>query len=86
MSLSIVRMPIFWLLNYVLWIQELFKVKDNLQQALGREPTEAELAESTNMSVAQVKRHLEVGRAARNKLIKVSRKLCSLLFMYNTLT
>lgn len=60
-------------------------MKENLQKALGREPTEGELAESTNMSVAQVKRHLEVGRAARNMLIKVSRTFCSLIFVYNIL-
>lgn len=46
-------------------------MREDLQKTLGREPTENELAEATNMSVVQVKRHLEVGQAARNKLIKV---------------
>lgn len=53
-------------------IQELLKVRDSLQNATGGEPTESELAETTNMSVVDVKRHLAVGRAARNKLIRVS--------------
>lgn len=58
--------------------QELLQVNDNLKQAFGREPTESELAEATNMSIAQVKRQLEVGRAARNKLIKVNRTIFSI--------
>lgn len=58
-------------------IQELSKVNENLQKALERNPREGELAEVTNMSVAQVRRHLEVGRAARSKLIKVSKTLFS---------
>lgn len=57
--------------------QELLKVRESLQNAVGREPTESELAEATNMSVVDVKRHFAVGRAARNKLIKVSRELFS---------
>ena len=62
-------------------IQELFQVSENLQKALGRNPTEDELAEATNMSTVQVRRHLEVGQAARSKLIKVSRTLFSTPFM-----
>jgi len=46
-------------------------VKEDLQKELGREPADAELADATNMSVAYVKKALEVGQAARNKLIKV---------------
>ena len=42
-----------------------------MQKDLDRDATEDELAEATNMSAAQVRKHLEVGRAARNKLIKV---------------
>lgn len=57
--------------------QALLQVNENLKQSLGRKPTEGELAEATNMSIAQVKRHLEVGRAARNKLIKVNRTIFS---------
>jgi RNA polymerase sigma factor len=46
-------------------------VKENLLKDLGREPTEGELAEAMNMNVVQVRKRMEVGRAARNKLIKV---------------
>ena len=47
-------------------------MKENLQRELGRDPTDAEVGEAMNMSVLQVRRHVEVGRAARNKLIKVN--------------
>lgn len=47
-------------------------MKENLQRDLGREPTDVELAEATDMSAVQVKRLMEVGQAARNKLIKVT--------------
>jgi RNA polymerase sigma factor len=46
-------------------------VKDDLQKELEREPTEDEIADATNMRTTQVKKAIEVGRAARNKLIKV---------------
>lgn len=55
----------------MLKLQALLQAKENLQKDLGRDPTEDELAEATNMSAAQVRKHLEVGQAARNKLIKV---------------
>lgn len=47
-------------------------MKDELEKSMGREPREAEIAGEINMSVAEVKRIIEIGRAARNKLIKVS--------------
>lgn len=47
-------------------------MKEHLAKDMGREPTHVELAGATNMSAFQVRRCLEVGRAARNKLIKVS--------------
>lgn len=59
-------------------MQGLLEVKENLQKVLGREPNKGELAEATSMSMVQVKKHLEAGRAARNKLIKV----CSAEFAY----
>lgn len=46
-------------------------MKEDLQKDLGREPTDGELADATNMSTIHVKKAIEVGRAARNKLIKV---------------
>lgn len=57
------------------------QVKEQLQKDLGREPTDVELAEATNMSAAQVKKCLEVGRAARNKLIKVRIILSFTIFL-----
>lgn len=52
--------------------QAIFEVQENLQNELQREPTDAELAEAMNVTVRQLRRHLDVGRAARNKLIKVT--------------
>lgn len=52
-------------------MQALLEVKDQLQKNLGRDPTEGELAEAMNMNPAEVRKQLAVGRAARNKLIKV---------------
>ncbi|XP_057995229.1 RNA polymerase sigma factor sigE, chloroplastic/mitochondrial isoform X4 [Hevea brasiliensis] len=49
----------------------LFKLMQPMKKNLGREPTEDELAEATNMNAEQVRKQMEVGRAARNKLIKV---------------
>lgn len=57
------------------------QVKEQLQEDLDREPTDVELAEATNMSAAQVKKCLEVGRAARNKLIKVRIILSFTIFL-----
>lgn len=48
-------------------------MKEELQKDLKREPTEDELAAATNMSSNKVKKAIEVGRAARNKLIKVTK-------------
>ncbi|KAJ6418760.1 hypothetical protein OIU84_002022 [Salix udensis] len=53
----------------------LLQVKDNLQENLGREPTDSELAKTTNMDVLQVRKQIAVGRAARNKLIKHNLRL-----------
>lgn len=46
-------------------------MKENLQKDLGKEPTEGELAEATDIKAVQIRKLIEVGRAARNKLIKV---------------
>lgn len=51
--------------------QAIFQVKENLESELGREPTDAELGAAMNMAVPRLRRHRDVGRAARNKLIKV---------------
>ncbi|KAH9646603.1 RNA polymerase sigma factor sigE [Citrus sinensis] len=60
-----------WLFKLMQPMKVFVQVKEQLQKDLGREPTDVELAEATNMSAAPVKKCLEVGRAARNKLIKV---------------
>ncbi|XVF10015.1 hypothetical protein REPUB_Repub07fG0147900 [Reevesia pubescens] len=70
-----------WLFKLMQPMKALFQAKEHLQKDLGRDPTEDELAEATNMSAAQVRKHLEVGRAARNKLIKHNLRL--VLFVIN---
>ncbi|MBA0806356.1 hypothetical protein Gohar_005810 [Gossypium harknessii] len=64
-----------WLFKLMQPMKALLEAKENLQKDLGRDPTEDELAEATNSSAAQVRRQLEVGRAARNKLIKHNLRL-----------
>lgn len=46
-------------------------MKDYLKKNLGREPTNSEIAEGVKMSIEQVRKQFEIGKAARNKLIKV---------------
>ncbi|PQQ04190.1 RNA polymerase sigma factor sigE chloroplastic/mitochondrial [Prunus yedoensis var. nudiflora] len=70
-----------WLFKLMQPMKGLLEVKENLQKGLGREPTNGELAGATNMSVVQVKKHLEVGQAARSKLIKHNLRL--VLFVMN---
>ncbi|XP_057480245.1 RNA polymerase sigma factor sigE, chloroplastic/mitochondrial-like [Actinidia eriantha] len=70
-----------WLFKLMQPMKALLEVKENLQQGLGQEPTEGELAEATSMTVVQVRKHLEVGQAARNKLIKHNLRL--VLFVMN---
>ncbi|XAR52245.1 hypothetical protein NMG60_11020204 [Bertholletia excelsa] len=70
-----------WLFKLMQPMKALLRVKENLQQDLGREPTDGELAEATNMNVVELRRQLEVGRAARNKLIKHNLRL--VLFVIN---
>lgn len=48
-------------------------MKEGLQKELEREPADSEVADATNMNITHVKKALEVGQAARNKLIKVIR-------------
>lgn len=52
-------------------------MKEDLQKELAREPADGELADATNMSITQVKKAIDVGQAARNKLIKVIKVLNS---------
>lgn len=69
------------LFNLMQPMKALLKVKDDLCKDLGQEPTDAELATSTNMSVKQMRRQVEIGQAARNKLIKHNLRL--VLFVIN---
>ncbi|KAE8662167.1 transcription factor TRY-like isoform X1 [Hibiscus syriacus] len=72
-----------WLFKLMQTMKALLEAKDNLQKELGRDPTEDELAEAKNMSAAEVSKHLEVGRAARNKIIKESKDLLQPLIALN---
>lgn len=56
-------------------------MKDNLRNNLGREPTDGELAQATSMNVVQLRKQIDVGKAARSKLIKVRICLITLLFL-----
>ncbi|WCJ36794.1 RNA polymerase sigma factor RpoD [Euphorbia peplus] len=70
-----------WLFKLMHPMKTLLEVKDQLHKNLGREPTNNEIAEATKMSVEQVRKQLEVGKAARNKLIKHNLRL--VLFVIN---
>lgn len=70
-----------WLFKLLQPMKAMLKVKENLQEDLGREPTDAELAKAVDMSVVKMKRELEVGHTARNKIIKHNLRL--VLFVMN---
>ncbi|XP_073007337.1 RNA polymerase sigma factor sigE, chloroplastic/mitochondrial-like [Typha latifolia] len=62
-------------------MKAILELKENLHKDLNREPTDGELAGAMNISVMQLRRQLEIGRAARNKLIKHNLRL--VLFVIN---
>ncbi|KAG8381168.1 hypothetical protein BUALT_Bualt06G0094300 [Buddleja alternifolia] len=70
-----------WLFKLMQPMKAILQVKETLQNDLERELTDDELAEATNMHIAQLRKQLEVGRAARNKLIKHNLRL--VLFVIN---
>lgn len=70
-----------WLFKLMQPMKELLRVKEELQKELAREPADDELADATNMSITKVKKAIEVGQAARNKLIKHNLRL--VLFVIN---
>ncbi|XP_057798626.1 RNA polymerase sigma factor sigE, chloroplastic/mitochondrial-like [Salvia miltiorrhiza] len=70
-----------WLFKLMQPMKEILKVKETLKSDLGRELTDDELAEAINMDTFQLRKQLEVGRAARNKLIKHNLRL--VLFVMN---
>ncbi|XP_068666238.1 RNA polymerase sigma factor sigE, chloroplastic/mitochondrial-like [Aristolochia californica] len=70
-----------WLFSLIQPMKALLHVKESLLKDIGREPTDGELAEATNMTVKEAKTHIEDGQAARNKLIKHNLRL--VLFVIN---
>ncbi|XP_027771486.1 RNA polymerase sigma factor sigE, chloroplastic/mitochondrial isoform X3 [Solanum pennellii] len=60
-----------WLFKLMQPMKAILQVKENLQNDLGREPTDGEVAEATNIDASELRKKLEAGRAARNKLIKI---------------
>lgn len=70
-----------WLFKLMQPLKALLQVKEDLHKSLGREPLDGELAAATSMTVPEVRRQIEVGRAARNKLIKHNLRL--VLFVIN---
>ncbi|KAL0403214.1 UNVERIFIED_CONTAM: RNA polymerase sigma factor sigE, chloroplastic/mitochondrial [Sesamum radiatum] len=60
-----------WLFKLMQPMKAILQVKENIQNDLGREVTDDELAEATKTNAVQLRKQLEVGRAARNKLIKL---------------
>ncbi|GAV66230.1 Sigma70_r3 domain-containing protein/Sigma70_r2 domain-containing protein/Sigma70_r4 domain-containing protein [Cephalotus follicularis] len=70
-----------WLFKLMQPMKALNQVKEQLRISLGREPTDSELGEATNMAAAVVRKQMEVGQAARSKLIKHNLRL--VLFVIN---
>nr|QKY65022.1 plastidic RNA polymerase sigma-subunit 5 [Passiflora auriculata] len=70
-----------WLFKLMQPMKALNRVKEQLQDYWGREATDGELAEATNMNMREVRNQMEAGRAARNKLIKHNLRL--VLFSMN---
>ncbi|KAJ8460821.1 hypothetical protein OPV22_033747 [Ensete ventricosum] len=70
-----------WLFKLMQPMKAILQVKEGLHKDLNREPTDGELADAVNMCAPQLRRHIEVARAARNKLIKHNLRL--VLFVIN---
>ncbi|XP_051121333.1 RNA polymerase sigma factor sigE, chloroplastic/mitochondrial-like [Andrographis paniculata] len=70
-----------WLFKLIQPMKAILQVKETLENDLEREVTDGELAEATNMSKVELGKHLKVGQAARNKLIKHNLRL--VLFVMN---
>ncbi|KAJ3670922.1 hypothetical protein LUZ60_008348 [Juncus effusus] len=51
------------------------EMKEKMQSDMQREPKDAEIAAKMNMNMRQLRRHIDVGQAARNKLIKHNLRL-----------
>ncbi|XP_031473597.1 RNA polymerase sigma factor sigE, chloroplastic/mitochondrial isoform X1 [Nymphaea colorata] len=70
-----------WLFKLMQPMKAILQVKENLERDLERTPTDVELATATNMSVPELRRQLQLGKAARNKLVKHNLRL--VLFVIN---
>lgn len=70
-----------WLFKLMQPMKVIFQVKESVKNDLGRVPTDAELARAVNMDVLQLRKNIEVGQAARNKMIKHNLRL--VLFVMN---
>ncbi|KAG9131413.1 hypothetical protein Leryth_025705 [Lithospermum erythrorhizon] len=70
-----------WLFKLMQPMKEILEVKKNLKNDLGREPTDGESAQALNVHLFELKKNIEVGQAARNKLIKHNLRL--VLFVMN---
>ncbi|KAF3334997.1 RNA polymerase sigma factor sigE [Carex littledalei] len=57
------------------------ELKENLRSNLQQEPSDGELAAKMNMTVQELSKHMMVGQAARNKLIKHNLRL--VIFVIN---
>ncbi|XP_073131556.1 RNA polymerase sigma factor sigE, chloroplastic/mitochondrial-like [Henckelia pumila] len=64
-----------WLFKLMQPMKAILQVKDALQNDLQRDVMDEELAEACNMGSVHLRKQLEVGRAARNKLIKHNLRL-----------
>ncbi|KAK7320875.1 hypothetical protein VNO77_30769 [Canavalia gladiata] len=69
-----------WLFKLLQPMKALLRVKKDLQE-IGKDTTDGELADATNLNMVQVRKAKEIGRAARNKLIKHNLRL--VLFVIN---
>nr|AKC88759.1 sigma factor [Pelargonium transvaalense] len=70
-----------WLFNLMQPMKAHFKVQEDLQKKLDREPTNFELAYKLNMKVSELRKQIQIGQAARNKLIQHNLRL--VLFVMN---
>ncbi|XP_031095702.1 RNA polymerase sigma factor sigE, chloroplastic/mitochondrial-like [Ipomoea triloba] len=64
-----------WLFKLMQPMKVILQVKEHLQNDLGREPSGVEIADATNVDIVLLRKILEAGRAARNKLIKHNLRL-----------
>nr|AKC88760.1 sigma factor [Pelargonium x hortorum] len=70
-----------WLFNLMQPMKAHLKVREDLQKELNREPRDSELAYKLNMKASELRKQIQIGRAARNKLIQHNLRL--VLFVMN---